>query len=247
MEAFLLLGFVVGMGHALEADHVAAVAALGTERRAGPLRLAALGASWGLGHATTLLVLSLPAIVFGWALSGRTAAAFELAVGLVIVMLGLRVLWRLRRDRVHFHVHDHGDGRRHFHAHSHAGAVLPHDADPHMHRHPAMSWRAWCVGLLHGAAGSAGLVALAAASADGPGAALGYVVLFGLGATAGMAGLTFLAGFPLRLAERTARGLFGVLQFAAAVVAIVVGLGMIRAEAPIVLFAAPGAEAAVTE
>ncbi len=243
MESFLLLGLIVGAGHALEADHVAAVATLSAERDVGPGRLALLGASWGLGHATTLLALSLPAILLGWALSDRMAAALETAVGVMLVALALRLIWRLRRERVHFHLHDHGDGLRHFHAHSHAGARVPHDRDPHEHTHPRLSWRAWLIGLMHGAAGSAGLVALAAASAGDPVLAVGYVVVFGLGATAGMAALTFAAGFPLRLAERAATRFYRLVQIAAAVVALGIGVNVIAEEAPLVLAAPHAAEA----
>jgi sulfite exporter TauE/SafE len=120
-------------------------------------------------------------------------------------------------------LHDHGDGQRHFHAHSHSGATLPHKQDPHIHAHPRFSWRAYLVGLAHGAAGSAGLVALAAAATQDAATSMAYILLFGVGSIMGMAALTYSASWPLRLAEKTAARLLKSVQIGAALVAIFIG------------------------
>ena len=221
MESFLTLGFLLGMSHALEADHLAAVGALASGRSGGR-RLALLGASWGMGHTTTLVLLSLPVLVFGAALSARLFAGLEVLVGLMLVGLGLHVLWRLHRQRVHFHVHNHGQGP-HLHAHSHAGSHVPHARDPHDHAHFRLSPRAFAVGLVHGAAGSAGLVALAAAASGSAALAMGYVLVFGCGSVLGMAVLSWAASWPLKLAERTAERFLKLVQVAVAGVAILIG------------------------
>lgn len=234
MGGFLVLGFFLGMSHALEADHLAAVGALASKGRASGRRLALLGASWGLGHTTTLMVLALPVVLFGAVLSARLFAGLEVAVGLMLVGLGLSVLWRLRRQRVHFHAHDHGQGP-HLHAHSHAGASVEHDRDDHAHDHFRFSPRAFAVGLMHGAAGSAGLVALAAAATGSALVAMGYVALFGLGSLLGMALLTWAAAWPLRLAEQRAARLLTLAQCAVAVIAIVIGLTHMSEFAPALL------------
>ena len=223
MESFLILGFFIGMGHALEADHLAAVGTLAADGKATPKRLAFLGASWGMGHTTTLFLISLPVVLFGMVLNARWTAGLEFAVGVMLVMLGVRVLWKMYRARVHFHLHDHGDGQRHFHAHSHSGATLPHKQDPHIHAHPRFSWRAYLVGLAHGAAGSAGLVALAAAATQDAATSMAYILLFGVGSVMGMAALTYSASWPLRLAEKTAARLLKSVQIGAASVAIFIG------------------------
>ena len=233
---FVLLGFFTGMGHALEADHLAAVGALASREREaaaragrkpfGVWRMASLGASWGMGHALTLLLLSLAVIVSGRMLSAHVAAALEFAVGVMLVALGLDVLRRLWRRKVHFHVHDHGDGRPHLHAHSHAGARLPHHEDPHHHRHPAgFSWRAFVIGLMHGAAGTAGLLALAAAATQSVLTTIAYVILFGIGAMTGMASLTAVVSWPLGFGARKAGWLLKAAQAAAAAIAL--GLGVL--------------------
>lgn len=224
MEGFLLLGFVIGMGHALEADHLAAVAAMSIGKSS-PKSLALRGAAWGLGHTLTLFAICTAAILFGLALTDRAAAALEFAVGVMLVLLGLDVLRRLRKARVHFHVHDHGGGRPHLHAHSHLGAAVPHDRDPHDHTHRhAFPIKAVLVGLVHGAAGSAGLLALAVAASKDAWLAVGYVALFGIGSMLGMAALSFIAAWPLGWAERAAKWLHTGVHIGAAAAAILLGL-----------------------
>ena len=224
MEGFLFLGFLVGMSHALEADHLAAVGTLSTEP--GRSRSLALrGAVWGLGHTITLFAICATVILFGFALTEATAAALEFGVGVMLVLLGLDVLRRMRSRWVHFHAHDHGDGRPHIHAHSHQDAAGPHAQDPHHHTHPqSFPLRALFVGLIHGAAGSAGLLALAVAATHNPWVAVGYVAVFGAGSIVGMAALTFAASWPLGWAQRSALWLHRGLRLGAAALAIGIGI-----------------------
>ena len=224
MEGFLALGFLIGMQHALEADHLAAVGAMAAGHHASRRGLVLRGAAWGLGHTITLFAICSAVILLGLTLTDRTSAALEFGVGIMLVLLGVDVLRRMRAKRIHFHAHTHHGGRLHIHAHSHAGATAPHAADPHHHRHPqGFPIRALAIGLVHGAAGSAGLLALAVAATREPLAAVGYVAVFGLGSILGMAALSFVAAWPLCAAERRAKWLHGGLSVGAAVIAI--GLG----------------------
>jgi len=200
--AFLSLGFVIGMAHALEADHLAAVGAM-IDRRAGRRSLILRGTVWGLGHTLSLFAISSTVVLFGLAFSGRLEAGLELAVGLMIVGLGARVLWKLRRERIHLHVHEH-DGAAHLHLHSHAGEGA-HHASGHDHAHPARQHLGVLgVGMMHGAAGSAGLLVLTLAATDSIAQALIYFAVFGLGSITGMAALTAIASYPLGAIERGA-------------------------------------------
>lgn len=235
MEGFLLLGLVIGMGHALEADHLAAVGAMAVGKSS-PTSLALRGAAWGLGHTVTLFLLCSAAILFGMVLTEQTAAGLEFAVGIMLIVLGIDVLYRLRKARIHFHVHDHGDGRPHLHAHSHLGDTSPHDSKNHHHEHRhSFPLKAMVVGLVHGAAGSAGLLALAVATAKDAWLAVSYVLFFGVGSILGMAALTFIAAWPLRWAESGAKWLHAGLHIAAASVAIVLGIQVMMETAPIAL------------
>ncbi len=234
---FLLLGFLVGMAHAFEADHMAAIGTLASSGKATPKRLAFLGASWGMGHTTTLFVISLPVILFGVILTERFAAGLEFAIGMMLIGLGAQVFYKLWKARVHLHLHEH-DGKRHFHAHSHAGDAMPHSENPHHHKHSAFSFRAYAVGLAHGAAGSAGLVALAAAATQNAVTALVYILVFGVGSILGMAALTYAASWPLRLAEKTAARLLKTVQMATGTAAVAVGVMVMYEAAPVIWGAA---------
>lgn len=248
MLSFLALGFLIGMSHALEADHLAAVGAMATSGKPSPKRLAFLGASWGLGHTTTLFLLSAIVIVFGFVLCDVMASSLEFFVGLMLVGLGLHVGIKLVRSKVHFHSHDHGDGKRHFHAHSHAdqgghadkhGHKKDHatgEAHAHAHDHSTgFSLKAYLVGLVHGAAGSAALLVLVAAATQDVASAMLYVLLFGLGSVAGMALLTFAVSLPLGLSEAFASRIFTAVQAASACLAIYVGLSVLMETGPDVM------------
>ncbi|MEE8236347.1 MAG: high frequency lysogenization protein HflD [Gammaproteobacteria bacterium] len=203
MEYYTLLffGCLVGMQHALEADHLAAVTAMAagrTSRRALVLR----GSFWGLGHTVTLLSICGVLLIFGGSISPRTEAGLEFAVAVMLVLLGASVLRRLWRQRPHFHIHQHSSGVRHIHAHSHSHNVTPHSLSAHHHEHHDLGLgRAVVIGMVHGAAGSAGLLVLAAA-ADSLVNAVAYVVAFAVGTILGMAALSFVASYPLGLLER---------------------------------------------
>jgi ABC-type nickel/cobalt efflux system permease component RcnA len=196
MTTVLLLGFLIGLQHAMEADHVAAVASLATRSRS-MLQTVRQGAVWGLGHTLTLALFGGAVLLADRLVPERLASALELAVGVMLVGLGADVLRRLVRDRIHFHAHRH-DGEVHFHAHAHAPDV-DHDRDPHHHTHPeGFPLRALLVGMMHGMAGSAALVVLVLGSVASPWQGLAYIALFGLGSVAGMAALGAVISVPLR-------------------------------------------------
>jgi len=199
----LLFGCLIGMQHALEADHLAAVAAL-SEKRSSRRALALRGGVWGLGHTITLLTICGVLLLLGESISARTEAFLELAVGAMIILLGGNLLYKVWRKRPHFHVHHHRDGASHIHVHMHVGEDGAHNESSHEHRHHDLGLgRALLVGMMHGAAGSAGLLVLAAA-ADSITQAGAYVVAFGAGSIIGMATLSFVVSFPLRRLERCA-------------------------------------------
>jgi ABC-type nickel/cobalt efflux system permease component RcnA len=192
------MGLLLGMQHALEADHVAAVSSV-VSRKKGLRSISWHGAVWGLGHTLTLLLVAGTCMVLKTRLDEKLAERLEFAVGVMLVVLGAHVLWRLWRDRVHFGAHTHVDGTRHMHAHSHAhDRHHRHEHSAHDHDHPErMPWRTLLVGTMHGMAGSAALVVLAASSIESPLAGLGYVLVFGLGSVVGMAALSAVIAVPL--------------------------------------------------
>lgn len=222
MFGILGLGFLLGMQHALEADHIAAVSSIAA-RRTHVAEIVKHGLTWGLGHTLTLFVFAGAAILLGRAIPETVARPIEAAVGVMLVGLGAHVLWRLWRDRVHFHKHGHGDGTVHFHLHSHAGETAPHARAAHAHEH-GFRWRTLLVGLMHGMAGSAALLVLAATQASSPAVGLGYVALFGIGSMIGMGALSTLIAVPLVVSARWLTAANRSLQGAVGIVTVAIGV-----------------------
>jgi high-affinity nickel permease len=193
MLAILALGFALGLQHAMEADHLAAVASIAT-RHSRPAEIVKHGLTWGLGHALTLLLVAGAAFVLGGAIPSRLSDWLEFGVGAMLLVLGAQVLWKLWRNRVHVHIHEH-EGERHLHLHSHQHG--PSHAHPHGFR-----WRTLAVGLMHGMAGSAALLLLAMTQVRDPLRGLAYILVFGVGSMAGMAMLSAALSVPLALSAR---------------------------------------------
>jgi hypothetical protein len=199
----LLVGVVLGARHALEPDHLAAVSVLSAEAP-GPRRGALLGAVWGLGHAAALLATGLVVAAMAREIPPGVADVFELAVAIMLVVLGGRAIRRATREgRIGMTaVHAHGAG-----AHRHAGP----DAHVHVARR-TLALRPLIVGLVHGLAGSGALTALVLVKLPSSSMRLTYIALFGVGSIIGMSALSGLAGWPLaRLGRRPelSRLLFG--------------------------------------
>ncbi|MGY4260784.1 hypothetical protein ACVI1L_007852 [Bradyrhizobium sp. USDA 4516] len=237
MFGILSLGFLLGMQHALEPDHIAAVSSIAA-RRSQVGDIVKHGLTWGLGHTLTLFIFAGAAILLGRAIPETVAQPIETAVGIMLVGLGAHVWWRLWRDRVHFHTHSHGDGTTHFHAHSHAGeaastvalastvaraSTVPHVRAAHSHAH-GFRWRTLLVGLMHGMAGSAALLVLTVSQAPSPVIGLGYVALFGIGSMIGMGVLSSVIAVPLAASARWLTWANRGLQMAVGAVTIAIGV-----------------------
>jgi len=201
MLSFFTLAFLVGMSHALEADHVAAVSSMAT-RQTSVSQIVRTGAVWGLGHTLTLMMFAGAAIVLGFTIHTTLAGWLEFIVGVMLVGLGGHIVYRLIRDRVHFHIHKHNDGIAHFHAHSHAGETKEHTVSVHDHDHKPFPLRALFVGMMHGMAGSAALLVLSATTAPTATIGFAYVVLFGIGSILGMAALSAVIAVPIAFSAR---------------------------------------------
>jgi len=200
MFGIMGLGFLLGMHHALEADHIAAVSSIAA-RRSSVREIVKHGLTWGLGHTVTLFLFAGAALLLGQMIPEHLAERLEFAVGVMLVILGGYVLWQLWRDRVHFHSHTHG-GISHFHAHSHRDDAVPHERSAHQHSH-GFRWRTLLVGLVHGMAGSAALLVIAVSQVATPAYGLLYLVLFGVGSMIGMGLLSAVIAVPLAVSARS--------------------------------------------
>lgn len=173
-----LLGFLLGIRHAADPDHVAAIAALvARHRRIG--FAARIGAAWGLGHSLTILAVGGALVTLRIAVAPRWTVAAELFVAAVLVVLGIANLRALGRPRA---------------AHPRADA-------PHVHGRRT-AFRAFGVGIAHGLGGSAAIAILALAAMPTTQTAIAYLAVFGLGTVAGMVVLSLGLGVPLLCAGR---------------------------------------------
>jgi ABC-type nickel/cobalt efflux system permease component RcnA len=188
------VALLLGLRHATDPDHLTAVSTLVmSERRA---RAAGLGLAWGLGHATTLLLVGLPVVLVGRSLPAAVQSALELAIGLIIIALAIRLLVRWRRGYFHMHVHSHGGGVRHAHPHMHEGGPHRHEHS-HAHEIGRTPLASFGIGLVHGAGGSAGVGVLIVAAMPGAGERVAALVVLALGTALSMALVSGAFGFAL--------------------------------------------------
>ena len=223
MLSVFFLSFFIGMRHALEADHIAAVATVTNQKS--KYSAIGLGLSWGIGHTLTLFLFGGIVLWMDTTVSESIAKSLEFIVGIMLLLLGLDVIRRLYRDKVHYHFHQHSEGDlvspQHFHAHSHRVDTQ------HNHKHlQIFSIRALFIGLMHGLAGSAALILLVLSSITNPWLGMLYIFLFGVGTMVGMAIVTVVISYPLRKAsEKGITWLHNSLQLAIGLSTI--GLGLI--------------------
>jgi len=216
----LLLGFLVGMRHALEADHVSAVASLVTGN-SNFKNTIMHGVVWGLGHSITLLIFGSIALLADGVIPNYLANILELMVGIMLVLLGLDVLYRLYKNNIHFHTHQHDNGIKHFHAHSHQNKE---QHNFHQHKHiKTFPKRALFVGLMHGMAGSAALIILTLNTVETPIMALSYIVIFGIGSIFGMTLLSIVIAIPLHYSITKINWLYNALHISVAIITLSVG------------------------
>jgi len=186
----LSLGFVLGLRHALDADHLAALSTVLAERPTVQASTA-IGFFWGLGHTLMLLCVGTLLLTLNLTISESVANMFEFAVGGMLVALGLSLARRMYREQWHLHTHEH-DGQPHVHLHSH------HVQADHRHGHWYQgSLRPLGIGMAHGLAGSAALMLVVLSTVTGIGQGIGYIVVFGIGSILGMVGVGVVLSLPV--------------------------------------------------
>ncbi len=184
----LAIGFALGLQHAIEADHLAAVSTIVSEKKS-LLTASIVGGFWGLGHTISLFVVGSVVIFLKVQISESVEAKLEAIVGGMLILLGLNALRKLfRAKEIHVHAHDHGE-REHLHIHSHS--------DETEASHHRFSLRSILIGMVHGLAGSAALMLLILPTIPSPSVAMIYILIFGIGSIGGMMAMSFLIGLPL--------------------------------------------------
>jgi len=239
----IVLGFLLGMRHATDADHVIAISTIVTRQHAlrGGLMI---GALWGVGHTLTIVVVGGVIILFRIVIPPALGLPMEMTVALMLVVLGLwnlAALMRRVRDQIgthaehHTHPHPHGD---YVHSHRHGHGPLAHG---HRDDETPQAWLDRClaglgfyqmvrplvVGLLHGLAGSAAVALLVLAAIGDPYWAVAYLLLFGIGTIVGMMLITLLVAAPLTYASRRLAHVQHHLRVASGVLSLAFGLFLV--------------------
>jgi sulfite exporter TauE/SafE len=216
----LTFGFLLGLKHATESDHLAAVTTIVTERKS-LWSSAIIGGIWGLGHTISLFAAGILVLVLNFQISEQTERMLEFCVGVMLVVLGLNVLRKLLFGAtLHLHTHGHGN---HVHAHPHLHEDNAVDA-PNSHHGFAFSPRALIVGMVHGLAGSAALMLLVIPTIESRPLGLLYILIFGAGSIGGMMLMSFLVGLPFSLTARKFDRLNLAMQSIAGLISVGIGL-----------------------
>ena len=187
--AILALGFVLGMRHALDADHIVAVSTIVSKNKS-ILSALIIGAFWGVGHTLTLFLVGTVILIMQITIPDRIALLLEMTVGVMLVFLGGMVAASLIKERMDYHLHQH-DGKSHLHLHKHTLV------EPHLHQHAIRrGYRSMAVGMVHGLAGSAALMLLVVANIRSVMEGLLYIVVFGFGSVLGMMIVSTMISLP---------------------------------------------------
>jgi len=221
MTAALALGFVLGLRHALDPDHLVAVSTIVSEHKS-VARSSLVGTFWGLGHTTSLLAISLVILLLRTSISKHTSLWMELPVALMLIALGVNALWRTLRERgwqLHTHIHSHDDGAPHAHIHLHA-----HDQYSHRHHLFRAGRKPFLVGLVHGAAGSGAVILAVVATIPSVALGLVWIAIFGIGSIGGMLLMSAMIGLPFALTARRFSILNGGIRLLAGLFSVLFGL-----------------------
>jgi high-affinity nickel permease len=220
------LGLAIGLEHAFEPDHVAAVSTQVSKARfgqktakqiikSGTLKSSIIGVFWGAGHTTTLVLMGLLVYALAVKIQENVFSGLELVVGVMLIFLATTTLLNKKIIRLkHRHPHQHQDGSIHFDEHSHD------DAD-HRHGH-----KPYLIGCIHGLAGSGSLVVLTAATLNNVATVIEFILIFGIGSIIGMAIISGLMGLPFALSTKIS-SINRIFRYAAGVFSLLVGANIV--------------------
>ena len=197
----LTLGLAVGLQHAFEPDHISAVTTQISKRKyktqavkqllkEGAFKSSILGALWGAGHTTTLVIIGLLLFLFSINIPSNIFLGFEFIVGIMLIILALTTFSNKKLFKMkHTHPHLHSNGTLHIHPHNHDGE--------HKHTH-----KSYIIGCIHGLAGSGSLVVLMASTLGDVETVLSFILIFGIGSVIGMTIISSLIGLPFAFTNK---------------------------------------------
>ena len=221
----LVAGFLIGLSHAFEPDHIVAVATQNSKSlqknsssifrqiSSGAIKSSILGALWGAGHTSALVLVSLLIFVFSMSIPNQMFGNFEFGVGIMLVILGLSTYFNRRLF-----------GEKHIHTHAHDGIIHTH---PHIHdKTHGHGHKSYIIGCIHGLAGSGSLVVLALSTLHDLQTILSFVLVFGIGSIIGMIMISSVIGLPFSLTFYSER-INKILRYSVGSISIVIGIDIL--------------------
>lgn len=221
----LTMGLAVGLQHAFEPDHISAVTTQILKRKhktlelkqllkEGTFKSSVLGALWGAGHTTTLIIIGLLLFVFSINIPSKVFLGFEMIVGIMLVILAITTFSNKKLFKPkHSHPHIHTNGTLHIHPHNHEGE--------HKHSH-----KSYLIGCIHGLAGSGSIVILTASTLGDLQTVLSFILIFGIGSVIGMTIISGLIGLPFVLTNKF-RSASKTLRYIACSATLLIGINII--------------------
>ena len=187
--SILALGFVLGVKHAIEPDHIIAVSTIAIQSKK-LYRSTLAGVFWGIGHTATLFIIGVILILMKGEIPEKVAMSLEFLVGIMLVYLGVTTINSFKKTLLRQNVLD-GDEHKHVSSHSHG------DHQIHNHSHNKISYiKSMLIGLVHGLAGSGAMILLTMSTVKSVGEAIVYILIFGVGTVIGMLFFTTIIGLP---------------------------------------------------
>ena len=208
-------GFLLGVKHAFEIDHVAAVSAI-TSNQKSIRKSSLLGMFWGFGHTIALFIVGLIVLLLKIKIPEKIALLLEFVVGIMLVILGFNVLITINKNKIHFHKHKHGN-EEHIHFHSHKLTKN------HLHMHIPFK-QSFFIGLIHGLAGSAAITLLILTTINSVLVGLLYILIFGIGSIIGMILVSSIISLPFTLIPNNLQRTQNFLRISAGLISTIIGL-----------------------
>lgn len=216
--SLLGLGFLLGIRHAFDADHIAAVSNILIKQHS-IKKSSLIGMFWGFGHTISLLAAGLIILLLKITIPEKLALSMESIVGVLLVFLGVNTLITISKNKIHIHRHEHG-GNEHIHFHSHK------HIKQHQHGHRTFC-RSLFIGVVHGLAGSAALTLLVLTNINSALVGLVYILLFGIGSIIGMMLISSIISLPFILISTKLEKTQKMLGISAGLISAFIGLSMI--------------------
>jgi ABC-type nickel/cobalt efflux system permease component RcnA len=232
----LIIGFVLGLKHSTDADHVVAVSTIARDYK-NALQSLWVGASWGLGHSTPLIITGIIVLALKESFISfyaDIAFYFEIGVALMLVFLGVQVFWKIYKGEFHSHAHEH-DGQAHMHIHgSHTHeeqkAIDPHYSHDHHKLGTLKSFfrlKSFSIGVMHGLAGSAAVIIAMLPTSPSFFTGLFFLIIFSIGTMAAMGIMTLMIAFPFSKSNnRSSNFASNMISVAAGTLSIIFGIAL---------------------